>query len=177
MTLSFLTYSLVVLPEVTIFDGQNEVGSRITVNEGHTISLSCQVNGVVSTNSTAWLDSNGTRGKQCLFSLYIHSHVLVTYLSVFTMMAFTPINQQIVLSPGITINDFRQLYAVADSSSSAFLRSYLTQNGSIIQPTRSIAGNYTCEGRNINGNRMQTVTVNVNGMYSNNIANLGMPQK
>ena len=98
--------------------------------------------------------------------LYFHLFCLaVSKLDVFIDQAFTGDNG-LVFSSGITLDSFRQLYSSPFEShlsrTGERLTSYIYENATIL-PRRSIAGTYICEGRNNNGTRNTTITVDVKG--------------
>ena len=89
----------------------------------------------------------------------------VSQLDAFIDQAFTG-NNELVFSSGTTLDSFRQLYSTPFESqqyrAGKALVSYFYENSTIL-PRRSIAGTYICEGRNNNGTRNTTITVDVNG--------------
>ena len=98
--------------------------------------------------------------------LYFHLFCLaVSKLDVFIDQAFTGDNG-LVFSSGITLDSFRQLYSSPFEShlsrTGERLTSYIYENATIL-PRRSIAGTYICEGKNDNGTRNATITVDVKG--------------
>ena len=97
---------------------------------------------------------------------YFHRFCLaVAQLNDFIDQAFTG-NNGLVFSSGTTLDSFRQLYSSPFESqlsrAGERLTSYIYENATIL-PRRSIAGTYICEGRNNNGTRNTTITVDVKG--------------
>ena len=89
----------------------------------------------------------------------------VSQLDDFIDQAFTG-DDELVFSSGTTLDSFRQLYSSPFESevynTGEHLTSYIYENATIL-PRRSIAGTYICEGRNNNGTRNTTITVDVKG--------------
>ena len=92
-------------------------------------------------------------------------YLSVSPLAAFIDQAFTG-NDELMFSSGTTLDSFRQLYSIPFESqqykAGKALVSYFYENSTIL-PKRSIAGTYICEGRNNNGSRNTTITVDVKG--------------
>ncbi len=100
--------------------------------------------------------------------LYHNSSVLVTIvgeLTDFTSSALSFSNNGVIISPNISIDDFRVLYQTSTDQNQKILTSWQSDdNGFIVLTSEKIAGEYICLGSNQYGEHSVDVTISIAGI-------------